>query len=205
MKRRDVLTTGAAIVFTGCLSGGGGGDTTDNGSGTTGKPPTANTETHTSATPATTSVGTNTPQTVQVTERETKTATEPTEPEPGNKTDTPIPIPDRLDTSKKGTPLEGEAHVTFENGGSRVVVTGTITGKNGCQTAVLDTVKRTKSGLVVTIATERDAPADAACSMALVELDYRFVVRVETPPESVTVVHRTFTGKRTMTTAKSNR
>lgn len=213
MKRRDVLTTAAAIVFAGCIGGGGnekGGGDTGNGSMTTGDSTMETTETSTSATA--TATASNTGETAQETTTAPKTTTvstdTPTHPtstatETTEGTDTPIPVPDQLDTPQKDGPLTNEAHVVFKNGGSRIVVTGTITGKNGCQQPV-HSVRKTDSGLVITVATERDAPKNALCSMALVELEYRFVVTVETAPESVTVIHRGVTGKQTMTTAKPN-
>lgn len=214
MKRRDVLTTTAAIAFAGCLGGGGNGSggNTGNGSETTDGSPTGATETPTSATsvPTATDAGTSTPHTAQTTEpgtsAKTNTATPtdtipPTETATGT-TDTPIPIPDRPTDHRKDTPLTGEARVVFKDGGSRIVVSGTIVGKNGCQKPVLDSVRETKSGLVITIATKRDASADALCTMALVELDYRYTVTVETPPKSVTVIHHGATGKQTITTVK---
>jgi hypothetical protein len=213
MKRRDVLTTTATIVFAGCI-GGGGGDGGDNGSGTE----TAGTHTTAAETDAggtvepTTDAETDTPRTTAETKTttaptDTATATQPTSTATetaAGPTDTAIPVPDRLTDHRKDTPLAGEAQVTFKNGGSRIVVAGTIVGKNGCQKPVLDSVREMKSRLVITIATKRDAPTNTACSMALVELEYRFSVTVENPPKSVTVVHRGVGGKRMITTAKSS-
>jgi hypothetical protein len=216
MKRRDVLTTTAAIAFAGCLGGGDNGSdgNTGNGSETTDESSAMGTEKSTDGTvaPTPTDAGASTPQTVRKTETgaTTRTVTEPagtTEPTgtatgtATELTNTTISAPDRLTVVKEDGPPTTEARVTFESGGSRVVVTGTITGKNGCQTAVLDSVQKTSSGLVITIATERDAPTDAACSMALVGIKYRCSVRVETPPESVTVIHHGVDGEKTVTTA----
>jgi hypothetical protein len=210
MKRRDVLTTTAAIVFAGCLGGGtdGSGASTDStATATTGKSSATATETPADGTvePTATDAGAGTPLTKSTPTSTTSPTTTPTEPVSATATgttDTAIPVPDRLTVHRKDAPPANEAQVTFENGGSRIVVTGTITGRNGCQTAVLDSVRKTTSGLVVTVATERDAPANAACSMALVGIEYRFSVRVEHSPESVTVVHRGAAGKRTITTTK---
>ncbi|PSQ65721.1 MAG: hypothetical protein BRD24_06000 [Halobacteriales archaeon SW_9_67_24] len=146
------------------------------------------------ATPAGTTTATATPTETASTTTGTATA----------RTDTPIPIPDAPTEGPKETPLAGEAGVTFEKGGSRIVVEGTITGKNGCQTAVLDSVRRTDAGLVVTIATERDAATNAACSMALVDIEYRFVVEADHAPESVIVVHRGVGDEKTVATADHN-
>lgn len=209
MQRRDVLTTAAAIVFAGCIGGGGneksGGDTA-NESATTDDAATTSTETSTSATA--TATAPNTGETTQGTTTAPQTTTgstdTPTHPTSTTaETDTPIPVPDQLDTPQKDGPLTNVAHVVFKNGGTRIVVTGTITGKNGCQKPV-HSVRKTNSGLIITVATERDAPKNALCTMALTELEYRFDVTVETVPKSVTIIHRGVTGKQTMTTAKPN-
>jgi hypothetical protein len=210
MKRRDVLTTTATIVFAGCLGDGidGSGTSTDSiATATTGKSSATATETPADGTvePTATDAGAGTPLTKSTPTSTTSPTTTPTESVSATATgttDTAIPVPDRLTDHRKDTPLAGEAQVTFKNGGSRIVVAGTIVGNNGCQKPVLDSVRETKSGLVITIATKRDAPTNAACSMALVELVYRFPVIVEKPPKSVTVVHRGMGGKRTITTAK---
>lgn len=202
MKRRDVLATTAVLVSTGCLGGntgnddGGGTDGSSSGTETPSNTSTTGTETDAGGTaePTTGTETETTVETAQLTSTTTETTTNGTP-------DTPIPVPDRLTDHRKDTPLTGEAHVTFADSDSRVVVSGTIVGHNGCQTAVLDSVEETNSGLVITVATERNAPADAVCSMALVEIEYRFAVPIENPPESVTVVHRSAGGKRTITTA----
>jgi hypothetical protein len=210
MKRRDVLTTTALFVSAGCLGGGGDGDNGSGGTETTADATTLGIETPAGGTgePTETDAGTSTPGT----DTEPTTATEPAgtatdsgDSATGTATRTPntaIPAPARLTVRQADAPPSNEASVAFENGGSRVIVTGTITGQNGCQTAVLDSVRKTKSGLVITVATERDAPANASCSMALVGIEYRFATRVETPPASVTVIHHGATGNRTITTAK---
>jgi hypothetical protein len=92
--------------------------------------------------------------------------------------------------------------VRFADGGSRVVVTGTVTGSDGCQTAVLDGVERGGSALTVTVATESDAGAGKVCSQALVGIEYRLSMALETPTESVTVVHRGASGRTAVTTAE---
>jgi|AntDeeMinimDraft_5_1070356.scaffolds.fasta_scaffold13763_2 hypothetical protein len=95
-----------------------------------------------------------------------------------------------------------EASVAIENGGSRIVVTGTITGTNGCQTAVLDSV-RTDAGTVrMVVATERAADAGTMCTQALVGISYRATVTVENQPTSVTVIHRGPDGEETVATAE---
>lgn len=216
MKRRDVLITTAVIAFAGCLDGGNNsgnnnGGTTGSSLGTTDESTTADTETTTSTTdmPTATDAGTNRPQTARKTEIETTTDPAATTAKPTDTvtgpTETTETSPDRptpISDTPNGAPLTGEAHVSFENGGTRIVVTGTIIGKNGCQRPVLDSVRQTKSGLIITIATERDAPKNAACTMALVELEYQYPVTVNDSPKSVTIIHRGATGKETITSAK---
>lgn len=94
-------------------------------------------------------------------------------------------------TDESGT-VDG-ASVAFDAAANRVVVTGTIVGENGCQTATLESVRYdAQAGLLtITIGTERDAPEDAMCTMALVELSYEATVSVEGGlPERVSVIHR---------------
>ena len=171
-------------------------ETTTGTDGTTG----IATDTETAARTTTERTATATPRGTTSTATPTETASTTTGTATA-RTDTPIPIPDAPTEGPKETPLAGEAGATFEKGGSRIVVEGTITGKNGCQTAVLDSVRRTDAGLVVTIATERDAATNAACSMALVDIEYRFVVEADHAPESVIVVHRGVGDEKTVATA----
>lgn len=174
-------------------------ETTTGTDGTTG----IATDTETAARTTTERTATATPRGTTSTATPTETASTTTGTATA-RTDTPIPIPDAPTEGPKETPLAGEAGATFEKGGSRIVVEGTITGKNGCQTAVLDSVRRTDAGLVVTIATERDAATNAACSMALVDIEYRFVVEADHAPESVIVVHRGVGDEKTVATADHN-
>lgn len=174
-------------------------ETTTGTDGTTG----IATDTETAARTTTERTATATPRGTTSTATPTETASTTTGTATA-RTDTPIPIPDAPTEGPKETPLAGEAGVTFEKGGSRIVVEGTITGKNGCQAAVLDSVRRTDAGLVVTIATERDAATNAACSMALVDIEYRFVVEADHAPESVIVVHRGVGDEKTVATADHN-
>jgi hypothetical protein len=193
MKRRDVLATAAVFVSAGCL---GGGNTDDSGEGGGGSatPNTPTTRTETDAD------GTADPRTRTTTET-TNSATEIPVETPAS----PVQIPDVPTDDRNHTALpEGNARVAFENGGSRLVITGTIVAQNGCQTAVLDSVDETASGLIVTVATERDAPANALCTQALVGVEYRFVVHPTRPPDSVRIVHRGVTGSQRITTANAS-
>ncbi|WP_049998227.1 hypothetical protein [Halococcus sediminicola] len=210
MKRRTLLTA-AALALTGCLGGSGDEASTD-GTATPAEP---------TGEPSATRGATTTAA--------TRTSTARTEPRPGTEpkpTGTAAPTAtertDRGTETTAGTDTTGvagvtsqsfsvestsaspgnEASVRFADGGSRVVVTGTITGSDGCQTAVLDGITMTDSGLEATVATETDADAGAACSQALVGIEYRLSMTLETPPESVTVVHRDASGRTAVTTAE---
>lgn len=204
MKRRAVLTMTVAIALAGCGGTDGDGGTASNTRTETADRTTESAETHGTTQPSATE--TDTPWT----ERETEATPADAPPRPTTaSTDardgTPDqPIPDAPADSGKRPRLAGEADVTLEDGGSRVVVTGTIVGQNGCQTAVLDSTRRTNSRLVITVATERKGATAAACSMALVDIEYRFTVRADRPPESVTVVHRGAGGRQTVYTAATN-
>jgi hypothetical protein len=199
MKRRELLRdlflAGGAFAVAGCLGGEGGEngsspdgtDTTrtDNGKPTTAGPaPTIG--------PATTD-----PKTSPTDEPRATSTTSATE-----TTGEPIPIPDAPAGGEKNTSVGGTARVTFRGNGSHIVVRGTIVGQDGCRTAVLESVRQeSKSGLVVMVATERTTTTGRVCTMALVDIDYQFTIRRDSPPASVTVVHRGATGERTVTTA----
>ena len=210
---RELLLVGGAVAVTGCVGGDGG----ENGSSPTeaetsqmenGEPTTADPE-PTTAGPA----PTRRPATDGPTAGEPVTSEPTIEPGEGTPTGTEPPSATEReeDTTDApsidvpggggGTSTGGSARVTSEGDGSRIVVAGTIVGRNGCQSAVLDSARQEGPELVVTIATENEAGTNRACSMALTELDYRFVVRRDSPPESVTVVHRGASGERTVTTA----
>ena len=66
---------------------------------------------------------------------------------------------------------------------------------------MLDSVQSNGGTLVVSVGTERDAGTDTMCTQALTPVDYRFVVTPKHPPESVTIVHDTADGRRTVATA----
>ena len=194
MKRRNVLTTAATLAVAGCSGVGENGATDAAGTEATAIPPkTASTDAGTRADSELerTATGTDAPRTVRETGRTTVTATDRA---PSGTPQSPVPIPD-APTDREKTPLTGEASVTLANGGSRVVVSGTIVATDGCQTVVLDSVRRNGSTLRVTVATERERTT-AACAMALIDRDYRFVVNQKRPPESVTVVHRGAAGEK---------
>ncbi|GAA0478324.1 hypothetical protein MUK72_03920 [Halococcus dombrowskii] len=212
MERRELLQelllVGGAVAVTGCV----GGDSGENGSSPTeagtsrmedGEPTAAGPEPTTAGPAPTRGPATGEPATSEPT-------TEPSEGTPIG-AGTPSATEQEEDTTDSpsidvpgggnGTSTGGTARVTSEGDGSRIVVEGTIVGRNGCQSAVLDSVRQKGSELVVTIATENEAGTGQACSMALTELDYRFVVRRDSPPDSVTVVHRSAGGEQTVTTA----
>lgn len=202
MKRRDILTTTALLVSTGCL---GNGNTDNNGNSDSSGNIEDSSKSETNTT-TTTNLTANTKKGTPNATTETHTSqiiesTHITSQTTGTALNTMNPSPNTSANNQTDTSQNGKAHVSFKDGGSRIVVTGTIVGENGCQTAVLDSVKSTQSGLVITIATKRDAPKTAGCTGALVNIEYRCVVRVNAPPESVTVVHRSVGDKQTITTA----
>ncbi|WP_256685094.1 hypothetical protein [Halococcus qingdaonensis] len=199
---RELLLAGGTVAVAGCIGDDGG----ENGSSPTGTGTSRMEDEPTAAGPEPTTAGpapTRRPATDEP-------ATEPGEATPigtgtpnateGGESTTDSPSVD-VPGDGNGTSTGGSARVTSEGDGSRIVVEGTIVGQNGCQSAVLDSVRQEGSELIVTIATENEAGTGRACSMALTELDYRFVVRRDSPPDSVTVVHRSAGGEQTVTTA----
>lgn len=203
---RELLLVGGVVAVTGCVGGDGG----ENGSSPTeagtsqaeDEPTTTDPEPTTAGPAPTRGPATGEPVTSEPTTEpgeETPTATRtPSATEGEDTTDSPsVDVPGGGD----GTSTGGSARVTSEGDGSRIIVEGTIVGQNGCQSAVLDSVRQKGSELIVTIATEDGGETGRACSMALTELDYRFVVRRDSPPDSVTVIHRGAGGERTVTTA----
>ena len=197
MKRRTVLTTPVACLgfaVAGCLGDGSGAETGEATESTAG-----GTETDVGET-AETAADSDGPTT------ETETESGPTETEAGETgtavrtdrgTTAGTDSPDGREFAVTGTEGQAvnEANVAFANGGSRVVVTGTITGKNGCRTAVLDSVRTEGPTLTVTVSTREDPESGDVCSQALVGIGYRLVVTPETPPQSVRVVHRGANGR----------
>ena len=209
MNRRTLLAT-AGVAVAGLL--GGCSDTGD--SGTDGETGTAgssapNESTGTTRGPGTTQSGSTSGAGTTATASPPTTAAEPTTATASTSTATTTETPTSDTQGTTGTPVpdaqstqEGSgASVTFENGGSRVVVAGTIIGQDGCRRAVLDSVQANDGTLVVSVGTERDVGTNTMCTQALTPVDYRFVLTPEDPPESVTVVHDTADGRRTVTTA----
>ena len=212
MKRRTLLTA-AALALTGCLGDTGGDGGTD-GTATPAEPtgePSATRGATTTATDRRTSTARTEPET-RTEPGSTKTAAPTATENVENGTDTTAGTDttggaagvtsQSFSVESTSASPGNEASVRFAEGGSRVVVTGTITGSDGCQTAVLDGIEMTDSGLEATVATETDADAGAACSQALVGIEYRLATTLETPPESVTVVHRGTSGRTEVTTAE---
>jgi hypothetical protein len=213
MKRRDVLVTTAAIAFAGCL----GGETADGGEGTTTESTREGTKTDTGDTPKATTTSTEAGATSTETEGEPVETTQvDTETDTGTETaggtttsggtaapGASLTVADRKFTVQdRDASPSNEASVTVEQGGSHIVVTGTITAKNGCQTAVLDRVRAKEAKLAITVATERGADADAMCSQALVGISYRATFDVEGTAKSVSVIHRGVDGRSEVATAE---
>ncbi|EMA49326.1 MULTISPECIES: hypothetical protein [Halococcus] len=226
MNRREVLVATAAIVSTGCLGNSGGengstaeptdgaatttetteADATDTAESTTTATETATTTAESTGTTTggeatkTTAARTKTPE---GTTMDGTTTDGPTNGTATNGTATGDSAADRSFTVREtGGEPGNEASVTVESGGSRIVVAGTITGGNGCQTAVLDAVRTDDGTLQVVVATERAADAGTMCTQALVGISYRATVTVESQPTSVTVIHRGAGGEETVTTAE---
>ena len=102
-----------------------------------------------------------------------------------------------------GNPTD-EGAIGFENG--RVTLTGTITGSDGCATAVLGdvTYDRAADRLRVVVATEKESGGGAICTQCLTEIDYEASVALENgTPVTVVLVHRGTTGETRVATASS--
>ncbi|WP_160134457.1 hypothetical protein [Halococcus salsus] len=199
MNRRRVLAS-AGVVFLGILGGCSGDDGADaNGSeatagstetgrpdGTSARPTTGTTSGGETSARESTGAGRVTTDGEPTTEPATTTSAitdaSATVTTGSDGTATPPPDPQSTQSGKGAT-------VTFENGGSRVVVTGTIVAQDGCRRAVLDSAQSDGGTLVVSVGTERDAGTDVMCTQALTPVEYRFVVTPDDPPDSVRVVH----------------
>lgn len=71
-----------------------------------------------------------------------------------------------------------------------VLVQGTIGGSNTCEIAKLTDLTLTDGHLEVIIAAEMpDTDDTPACGPCLTDIDYRLEVRLESVPDSVTVLH----------------
>jgi hypothetical protein len=96
----------------------------------------------------------------------------------------------------------GSAEVAFEDG--RVVVTGCITGRNGCEVPELGSTELDgdDDGHLSVVVTTTQPDPDAVCTQALTSLGYeaRFTFEGGTP-ESVQVVHRSGSSESVVTEA----
>ena len=121
-------------------------------------------------------------------------------------TPTPTPAPDpRLTgsdfevTSTAGGTQADSAAVTVD--GTDIVVEGTIWGRNGCQTAELDSVNYSDDTLTVAVATTQRGDAGDACTQGIVEIEYTATVAFENGlPGTVVVTHDYGDGPETVTT-----
>jgi hypothetical protein len=224
MNRRELLATTALLACAGCLGDGDDGANNDStAEPTDGAATTAgSTETDAVDTAETTTASTDT-----ATTSPGSTATTTGGGATGTTTEARTETPDRTTTGRTttdgattngtadgsaadrsftvvetGDEAGNEASVAIENDGSRIVVTGTITGENGCQTATLDSVRTDAGEVRLVVATERAPDAGAVCSQALVGISYRATVTVERRPESVTVIHRGAGGEETVATTE---
>ncbi|WP_135852366.1 hypothetical protein [Halorussus salinus] len=99
-----------------------------------------------------------------------------------------------------------EASVAFADGGSSVVVSGTIPGSNGCYLAKLveasyDSETRTLDVTVSSAAKE----GSQVCTQCIVKIDYEATVSVSGDgPERVTVTHSAMGESKTVATADSS-
>ena len=219
MNRRELLATTALLACAGCLGDGDDGASNDStaeptdgavttaGSTETDAVDTAETATATTDTATTSTGSTATTTGGGATGTTTEACTEtPDRATAGRTTDGATTNGTGADRSftvrETGDEANNEASVAIENDGSRVVVTGTITGENGCRTATLDSVRIDAGEVRIVVATERAPDADAVCSQALVGIGYRATVTVERRPESVTVIHRGAGGEETVATTE---
>ena len=219
MNRRELLATTALLACAGCLGDGDDGASNDStAEPTDGAATTAgSTETDAVDTAETTTVSTDTATTTSgstatmtgggATGTTTEACTEtPGRATAGRTTDGATTNGSAADRSftvvETGDEAGNEASVAIENDGSRIVVTGTITGENGCRTATLDSVRIDAGEVRIVVATERAPDAGAVCSQALVGIGYRATVTVERRPESVTVIHRGAGGEETVATTE---
>ncbi|PSQ09418.1 hypothetical protein BRC98_06055 [Halobacteriales archaeon QS_7_68_65] len=219
MNRRELLATTALLACAGCLGDGDDrasndstaeptdGAATTAGSTETDAVDTAETTTATTDTATTSTGSTATTTGGGATGTTTEACTEtPGRATAGRTTDGATTNGSAADRSftvvETGDEAGNEASVAIENDGSRIVVTGTITGENGCRTATLDSVRIDAGEVRIVVATERAPDADAVCSQALVGIGYRATVTVERRPESVTVIHRGAGGEETVATTE---
>jgi hypothetical protein len=223
MNRRELLATTALLACAGCLGDGDDGASNDSTAEPTDGAATTAGSTETDAvdtaetTTASTDTATTTPGSTATTGGgATGTTTEACTETPGRATagrtttdgattngTADGSAADRSFTVREtGDEAGNEASVAIENDGSRIVVTGTITGENGCRTATLDSVRIDAGEVRIVVATERAPDAGAVCSQALVGIGYRATVTVERRPESVTVIHRGAGGEETVATTE---
>ncbi|MDS0261499.1 hypothetical protein NDI56_19030 [Haloarcula sp. S1CR25-12] len=119
----------------------------------------------------------------------------PTDTETATETDTDTPSPTLTDSGF--TVVNNENGVQTDNArvsvdGSKVVVEGTIWGRDGCRTATLGSTNyNTESDeLTVDVATTRTEDAGDMCTQAIVEITYRATISFENGlPGSVVVTH----------------
>ena len=208
MKRRRLLALSGTIagsLLAGCLGGG-------DSPGSNAETQTETTATKATATPSPTPRSTQRP----TTESSPSTATESTD-SPGptrsttaedrQTTRSATRSPTGTDESALhthqltvtdracGSPTD-EGTIGFEN--DRITLTGTITGKDGCATAVLEDVTddRAADRLRVLVATETESGGGAICTQCLTEIDYEASVALENgTPGTVVLIHRGTTGE----------
>lgn len=83
---------------------------------------------------------------------------------------------------------ENSASVTFES--ERVLISGTIMGRNTCYTAKITDVSLSEGGLVVAIESYENADEDEMCAQSIVGIDYEASIEFDdNGPETVVVEH----------------
>lgn len=93
--------------------------------------------------------------------------------------------------------LTNSATIICHSESSQVIVSGTISGEDACQTVVIETATYTSATetLDVVIATETKNPTGQVCSACIYEIDYEaFITLQEHTPTTVVVHHRSVGG-----------
>lgn len=86
----------------------------------------------------------------------------------------------------------GEEEAAVEQGADRIIVRGTISGRNGCFTAELERASYdTDAGeMTVAVRSFSNSDGDGGCTECIVDIEYRATVSYDAnDPETVTVLH----------------
>ncbi|WP_253737810.1 hypothetical protein [Halohasta salina] len=109
---------------------------------------------------------------------------------------------DRITAARLMTTGECEASGTAAvDFGTRVIVTGCLTGHNGCAEPVVEAVSDIEGGLRVVVGEEDRSDPGTACTQALVQRGYELALEFEGDlPAAVEVVHDDAMGRETVVT-----